>query len=85
MGSYVQRESLRTASIIPTGTPSQTTATVLWKEEPKMNKKYNIQLCPEECRYRSKLVPYCDYCLTRILKEREEKENAGRENKTENA
>lgn len=50
-----------------------------------MNKKYNTQLCPENCRYRSKLVPYCGYCLTRILKERKEKENAGRENKTENA
>ncbi len=50
-----------------------------------MPKELNKRLCPENCNYRSKLVPFCGYCMVRILKEREEKENAGRENKTENA
>ena len=47
-----------------------------------MNKKINKQLCPENCHYRSKLVPFCCYCMVRILKEREEKNNSNGENES---
>lgn len=47
------------------------------------DKKYRTRLCPENCNYRNRLVPYCGYCLYKIVKEMEEDENANRENKTE--
>lgn len=25
-------------------------------------------LCPEECRYRNKVVPFCGYCLPVVMK-----------------
>lgn len=25
-------------------------------------------LCPEDCRYRSKLAPFCGYCMPEVLK-----------------
>lgn len=47
-----------------------------------MTKTLNKQLCPEDCRYRNKLVPFCGYCMVRILKEREVESNANGENKS---
>ena len=47
--------------------------------------KVNTQLCPEDCHYKSKLTRFCGYCMIRILKEREEKNNANGEKQTENA
>lgn len=35
-------------------------------------------LCPENCRYRSKLAPFCGYCMPVVLKKQaidKEKEN----------
>ena len=29
------------------------------------------RLCPEDCAYRSKLAPFCGYCMKNILEERE--------------
>lgn len=25
-------------------------------------------LCPEDCRYRNKLAPFCGYCIPEVLK-----------------
>ena len=36
------------------------------------DKKYRTRLCPENCNYRNRLVPYCGYCLYKIVKEMEE-------------
>lgn len=40
-------------------------------------------LCPEECRYRGKLVPFCGYCLPEVMKklgiDRRKEKNDGRE------
>lgn len=44
-----------------------------------MDKKFDTRMCPDNCNYRSKVVPYCGYCLHRILKEKEEDNNGGRE------
>ena len=47
------------------------------------DKRYSTRLCPENCNYRNRLVPYCGSCLYKILKEMAEDENANRENETE--
>ena len=47
------------------------------------DRKYRTRLCPENCNYRNRLLPYCGYCLYKILNEMEEDENANRENETE--
>ena len=31
-------------------------------------------LCPEDCRYRSKLAPFCGYCMMEILERKKETE-----------
>ena len=40
-------------------------------------------MCPENCRYRSKLAPFCGYCLPEVMKklerERKEKKDGNRE------
>ena len=34
-------------------------------------------MCPEKCRYRDRLAPFCEYCMLEILdKEKEVKLNA---------
>ena len=45
--------------------------------------KHDTRLCPEGCRIRNKAVPFCGYCLHRILKEREDEKNADRETEAE--
>ena len=47
--------------------------------------KVNTQLCPNDCHYKSKLTRFCGYCMIRILKEREEKNNANGEKQAEDA
>ena len=27
------------------------------------DRKYRTRLCPENCNYRNRLVPYCGYCI----------------------
>ena len=47
--------------------------------------EYPKILCPEDCKYRSKIAPFCGYCLPRIMKElglrkeKEEDENGNRQ------
>lgn len=48
-----------------------------------MEKKFRTEKCPDNCRYRSKMAPFCGYCLDRIMREREEAQNGNRENETE--
>ena len=31
-------------------------------------------LCPEDCRYRNKLAPFCGYCMMEILNRKKETE-----------
>lgn len=48
--------------------------------------EYPKVLCPEECRYRSKIAPFCGYCLPKIMKElglRKEKEEDKNGNRQE--
>ena len=30
---------------------------------------YHKKLCPEDCKYRNKLAPFCGYCLPEIMRE----------------
>ena len=42
--------------------------------------------CPENCRYRDRLAPFCGYCLPKIMKElglRKDKEEVYGQNETE--
>ena len=34
-------------------------------------------LCPEDCRYRNKLAPFCGYCMLEILGRKETEEEDG--------
>ncbi len=43
-------------------------------------------MCPDNCRYRSKLAPFCGYCMLEILgrkKEEEETDGSGEEERIE--
>ncbi len=42
-------------------------------------------LCPENCRYRNKLAPFCGYCMLEILGKKEETEETDGEIDTETA
>lgn len=39
-------------------------------------------MCPENCRYRNKLAPFCGYCMPEVmrkLREEKERKNGNRE------
>ena len=40
-------------------------------------------LCPEDCRYRSKLAPFCGYCMMEILNRKKKTEESDGKDKTE--
>ena len=40
-------------------------------------------MCPEECRYRSKLAPFCGYCMMEILNRKKKTEESDGKDKTE--
>ena len=40
-------------------------------------------LCPEDCRYRSKLAPFCGYCMMEILNREMKTEDTDGQGKTE--
>ena len=42
-------------------------------------------MCPENCRYRNKLAPFCGYCMLEILGKKEETEETDGEIDTETA
>ena len=39
--------------------------------------------CPEDCRYRSKLAPFCGYCMMEILNRKKKEEESDGKDKTE--
>lgn len=41
--------------------------------------------CPEDCRYRSKLAPFCGYCMMEILNRKTEVGGKYGKNETETA
>lgn len=41
--------------------------------------------CPENCRYRNKLAPFCGYCMMEILGRKKETEDTDGEVDTETA
>ena len=44
-------------------------------------------LCPESCKFRNKLAPFCGYCLPAVMKKlgiRQEEKDGIRQNETEN-
>ena len=36
-------------------------------------------MCPDNCRYRSKLAPFCGYCMLEILGKKKEETDGNRE------
>ena len=42
-------------------------------------------MCPEKCRYRNILAPFCGYCMLEILGKKEETEETDGEIDTETA
>ena len=42
-------------------------------------------MCPENCRYRNKLAPFCGYCMLEILGKKKETEESDGEIDTETA
>ena len=39
--------------------------------------------CPDDCRYRSKLAPFCGYCMMEILNRKKKTEESDGQSKTE--
>lgn len=42
-----------------------------------------IVMCPENCRYRSRLAPFCGYCMIEILNRKKKTEELDGKDKTE--
>ena len=40
-------------------------------------------ICPDNCRYRSKLAPFCGYCMMEILNKKKKMEDPDGKNDTE--
>ena len=38
--------------------------------------------CPDNCRYRSKLAPFCGYCMMEILNRKKKEEDSDGKSKT---
>lgn len=47
-----------------------------------MTNEFNREVCPDRCRYKSNLAPFCGYCIVRIMREKEVQNNADGENKS---
>ena len=35
-------------------------------------------MCPEDCRYRNKLAPFCGYCMMEILNRKKKEKSDGK-------